>query len=300
MATIKNHYGISGSVPFADVEIDADNRLFLDPHAIRLSSAPVPFVHEAIDCSDSFLREVTRCVISGSTADRQRGEAMLQRFVEPWETRLGMSAAGFSGHGGGADVGSWIWDTLTSDVEALVRVGILRQLEDLPLFVGGVDRDITSDITTRIVFGPLADFTASVVASYPEFTAGTHRVGDFRKQVWDPVAIEWAEATVSLPIANGKPLLLVPAKWARPTLLMSAGRFYETSVLSYEQLQQAAVTSDGKLLKTPKDLLKEQPGLERGRSTNLRITQKALDNEEDLLAEFKRFVAGRYDDDTAA
>ena len=33
---------------------------------------------------------------------------------------------------------------------------------------------------------------------------------------------------VSLPVADGKTLLLVPTGWARPTLLMSAGRYYGT------------------------------------------------------------------------
>ena len=53
-----------------------------------------------------------------------------------------------AGHDRAHEVGTWIWDSLTTDVEALVRVGVLRHLEYLPLFVQGVDRDITSDITT--------------------------------------------------------------------------------------------------------------------------------------------------------
>lgn len=295
MPSVSDYYGISGPVPFVDVEVLADNRLFLDPHAIRLSKAPEPFATDAVDCADSFLNEVTKCVISGTFADRRRGQDLLQHFVEPWETRLGMAADGFNGHGGAEVVGTWIWDTLNDDVESLVRVGILRQLEDLPLFVDGVDRDITSDVTTRIVFGPLGRFTEAMLANYPEFSAGGHEVKTFTKQVWNPALREWDVDSFTLPIAGGKPLLLVPKAWARGTLLMSASRFYETSVLSYAQLLGAVRTSKGKLIKTPKDTLKTQAGLARGRKTNLRMTMTAFDNEQDLLAYFKSFVASRFD-----
>ncbi|MBN9612437.1 MAG: hypothetical protein J0H64_03040, partial [Actinobacteria bacterium] len=180
-------------------------------------------------------------------------------------------------------------------VEALVRIGLLKQIEDLPLFVDGVDRDITSDITTRIIFEALVKFTAQMLVQYPEFTSEEHQVGRFTKQIWSTDALDWVDVEVTLPIADGKALLLVPTGWARPTLLMSAGRYYETSVLTFAQLEQAVVGSDGKLIKTPKDQLKKQAGLGRGRSTNLAVTMRAFEKGEDLLAAFKTFVLGRLD-----
>ena len=293
LPSITTYYGIPDPVQFVDVEITADNRLYVDPHAIRLYRAPQPFADEALYCVDTFFGQVTGSIIEGTSAARRRGERLLQRFLEPWETRLGMSAAGFHGHGGAEVVGTWIWEVLNSDVEALVRVAVLKQLEDLPLFVEGVDRDITSDITTRIIFEPLARFTAAMVDSYPQFTAGRHKVKAYRKQVWNPVECEWVEADMTLPVVDDRPLLLVPKEWVRRTLLMSAGRYYETSVLSFAQLEQAVRSFDGKLVKTPKDRLKKQSGLGRGRSTNQRVTLRALENEQDLLTAFKAFVFSR-------
>lgn len=293
MPTITTYYGIPDPVQFVDVEVTADNRLYVDPHAIRLYRAPQPFADEALECVDKFFGQVTDSIIDGTSAARRRGERLLQRFLEPWETRLGMSAAGFHGHGGAEVVGTWIWEVLNNDVEALVRVAVLKQIEDLPLFVEGVDRDITSDITTRIIFEPLARFTAAMVDLYPQFTSGRHRVKTYRKQVWDPGDREWSEADMTLPVVDDRPLLLVPKEWARRTLLMSAGRYYETSVLSFAQLEQAVRSFDGKLIKTPKDRLKKQSGLGRGRGTNLRVTLRAFENEQDLLTAFKAFVFSR-------
>ena len=292
--SITAHFGIDDPVPFVDVDVSIDNRLFVDPRAIRLQGPTNPIASHANRCTESFFATTARNVLSSNPADHRTGRRLLQKFEEPWETRLGLAANGFSGHGGADDVGVRIWDTLSNDVEALLRVGLLREVEDLPLFVEGIDRDIMSDITTRIIFQPLADFTADIVASFPQFTSRGRRVGNFQRQVWDPSTNDWGTATVQLPVVNSRPLLLVPASWVSANLLMSAGRYYETSVLSYAQLEQAVYSRSGRLLTTPKRLLKKQPGLGRGRATNLRVTQRAVDGDADLLASFKSFVDARW------
>lgn len=297
MPSVSEYYNITTPVPFADVDVSSDNYLFHDPHAVRLTGSPQPYADQALQCVDTFLDEILRCVISNDPALFRRGEALLQRFKEPWETRLGMSAAGFHGHGGAQDVGTWIWDALTGDLETLVRVGVLKHLEHLPLFVDGVDRDITSDVTTRIMFAPLARFTESMISRYPEFTTNGHHVRKVTCQVWDPATLTWSEEEFTLPIADGKPLLLIPAAWTRRTLLMSATRFYEKSVLDWAQLKHAVLGSDDKLIKTPKDQLMKQTGLGRGRSTNTRLTLEALAKDENLLTYFKEFVASKFDHD---
>lgn len=297
MPRITQQYGITRPVPFIDVEVDEDNLLFLDPHAIRLSKGPQPFRDDAVACLDAFFQEIVSSIITGSPVSLGHGESLLQRFTEPWETRLGMSAAGFRGHGGSDEVGRWIWNAFTGNVGALIDVGVLRRLEHLPLYVEGIDRDITSDIATRIVFEPLAKFTSDVVARYPEFTAGSHRTGTVMRQVWRPGQHDWVEVPVTLPVVGDRELLLVPNGWARSTLLMSATRFYETTVLSFAQLEQAVRDDKGKLLKTPKDRLMRQAGLGRGRSTNLEVTLRAIRTEEDLVAAFEAFVAERLADE---
>lgn len=159
---VTEHYRIPRPVPFLDVDVGMDKPMFVDPRSIRLARSPQPFAADAVTCMETFFREVARCVVSQRPADRNRGLDLLQHFEEPWETRLGLAAAGFAGHGGADDVGAEIWGSLSTDVRMLVDVGILTQIEDIPLFVEGVAEDITSDLTTRIVFEPLARFTADM------------------------------------------------------------------------------------------------------------------------------------------
>ncbi|MBT1605308.1 hypothetical protein [Curtobacterium flaccumfaciens] len=293
MRRISDFYGITGSLPFVDVDLDDDNRLYVDPHAIRLMALPSPFAPDAVSCLDTFFDAVTSRIILWTPSALKEGEALLQKFSEPRETRLGMAAAGFRGHGGALKVGTDIWNALIGDVRALIRVGVMKQVEDIPLFVEGVDNDITSDLTTRIIFGPLAAFTADMIVRYPQFRTGGDGVKTFERQVWDPSSKAWTTAEVELPVVDGEPLLLVPVGWARPRILMSARRFWSTTILSYAQLGTMVVLN-GKEVPTPKDVLKKQKGFGPGRRTNIRITKQAIESTEDLVKAFKKFVDGKF------
>lgn len=293
MASITKYYGISGPVPFHNVDVSSDNRWFLDPHRIRLAAGPGPFQADALKCMDSFFDVTKLGVLSRNLAARNAARVRLHGFREPWETRLGMSSLGYLGHGAATDIGDRIWDELTTNLQALVEVCVLKRVEHLPLFVEGVDKDITSDIATRIVFGPLAAFTAATVASFPAFTAGWHTTRKVSRPVWDPASCAWTVRELELPVADGKPLLLVPRSWVGKSLLIGPKRFYDTSLLSYVQDERAVVLADGKVLKTPKPVLRQEPGLKRGRPTHVAITEHAHWRGDDLVEQFERFVRSR-------
>lgn len=298
MTTVTQYYGITTKVPFLDVNVGDDNALFVDPFAIRLGLGPKRFATQANKATETFFDEVTRCAVSTSVADRAHGLALLQRFTEPKETRLGLSAAGFDGHGGAERVGADIWDVLTTNAHALVRVGILKRIEDMPLFVEGVGNDITSDLTTRVIYLPLVAFTQAMMTKFP-LLRGKTGVLNVTRQVWNAKTLAWDEDDFDLPTVDGRPLLLVPKPWARHDLLLNAGRFYDTSLLSHVQLRRATRTKDGKLLKTPKDRLREEEGLQRSYETIVSQVEAAYRRDKsDLVEEFKRFATERYHDTT--
>lgn len=294
MTTVTEYYGITGDVPFLDVNVHDDNEMFVDAFAVRMGLGPAGFTAAANFCTETFFDEVTRCVVSSNPTRRAQGLRLLQRFEEPRETRLGLSEFGFDGHGGADGVGQEIWDVLTGDAEALVRVGVLKQIEDVPLFVPGVGNDITSDLTTRVIFGPLAEFANQMMVSFPDLVGKTG-VKTVRRQVWDPIAVAWAERDVELPTVDGKPLLLVPKDWVRHNLTLNATRFYDTSLLSHVQGKSAVVTKGGKVLKTPKDRLRREDRLARSYETIIRVVEEAYGTDRsDLVREFKRFAQERY------
>jgi hypothetical protein len=51
-------------------------------------------------------------------------------------TRLRLARSSFDGHGGAGKVGGDIWQVLSTDLEALIRIGYLKELEGTPARTG--------------------------------------------------------------------------------------------------------------------------------------------------------------------
>jgi hypothetical protein len=287
MASITDHFGITGDVPFVDVDLTTDTKQYVDPHRIRLRGIPTKTSAEALKCLDTFLGAITHAVLIADPA----GTSLLADFTEPRETRLGMAAQGSNGHGSSAEIGEQIWKALNTDLHALLDVGILKHLEDLPVFVHGIDKDITSDITTRIIYSPLVDFTTEMIQRYPVIGA---QMQSFDKRIWDPGSNTWMTRTVSLPVVDDKALLLVPRQWVGTALLLNAKRFYETEMLTYAQAEQTTVLANGKINRPNKDQLKKQPALPRGRDTHLKVTLRAHAAGDDLMGLFRFFAKQQF------
>lgn len=287
-SSITKHYGITPPVTFLDVEVDRDNRLFVDPSRIRVAQATDPYARQAYALLTSFFDEVIRCINSTLSADRHKGEAILQEFNEPNETRLGMSSYGVRGHGGSDGIGSQIWQELLHNQLCRVDVAVLKHVEDMPIFVEGVDADITSDLTTRIALPALTAFTTAMLAQHPEFTAGNHGMITETYPVWNPATLQWDTQDFTLPVAAGKPLILVPKHWAGPRLLMNYGQFYQIPLLS--RLQDERATYDPRrkrIVKPYKKSLSQQPPFRRSRQTCITQTARAFNEGVDLVERYR-------------
>lgn len=296
MATLTSHYGINGDVPFLNVTLGQDTPLFIDPYRIRLSETPMPFAADAVQCMDTFFGTIGAAVLSTDRAQRQHAETLLGKFKEPRETHLGYAKNSINGHGGAEDIGAGIWSAMNGDVSALFSLGVLKHLEDLSVYVEDVAEDRTSDITSRIIFGPLADFTAEMIQRYPEFTGNGNVTVDVERQIWDSENWQWASRTITLPCVDGVPLMLVPKEWVGSSILMSSGRFFETTLLGFIQDERTSILTDGSLSFPTKKTLLRQKTPARGRDTNLAVTLRAYDGGIDLLKRHRSWVADRYKD----
>ncbi|MGJ9407363.1 hypothetical protein ACHABQ_13690 [Nesterenkonia aurantiaca] len=296
MSKVTQHFSIVGPVPFCDVDVVNDTALFIDPHRIRLSPTN-PWRGQAVAHIDQFFNFVSDAVMSSNPALRTRAKDALTKFREPRETHLGYSARGSQGHGAALKVGNDVWEAFNVDLRALLEVGVLKRLEHLPLFVAGVGRDITSDITTRIIFSTLVNFTTEMVRRYPQLGGGAKGLVDYEVQVWDAGRLEWGSTRVKLPSVDGTALVLVPQGWVGGDLEMSSTRFYETSLLSYMQDIETIYRGDGRPMYPRKDDLKKRRDLVRGRDTHLAVTQMAHNNDDNLIERFERFVLEQFDAD---
>lgn len=225
MPSISQHYDYAGPPPFVDVDTQRDTRIFLDPARIRWASAPHPWHLLAVEQLETFFDEVSTATLQGV---HQRARALLEQFPEPELTHLGLSTAGFHGRGAGAIRSGRIHEALEGDLRALLEVGLLTRLEQLPLFVEGVGADVTSDVATVLIFPALAGFTWDI-ASTCESMRLSFRL--YEQRVWLPSEREWGVGRFELPTLNGEPLLLVPSRWAGPRHLLNHSGFYGNVIL---------------------------------------------------------------------
>lgn len=240
-----------GELPFVDVDIHGDTRLYIDPRAIHL--LPTAWGDECVTLLQDFFQSVLVAIREGRDADAKR---LLQGLREPNETHLGLSRGTQArGRGLGNGLADDVWSTLTRSQAA--RTGLLVDLEDAALMVEGIDRDIISDITTNIIRGPLIRFTQEMCQEYgiptePGIDSGAQ---------WDYARKEWVTTHVNLPRTDGGKLLLVPKVIVRRHLDYERDEYTRDYILTH--LQGVEITARSALVQ----LLK---------NGKVRVTKKSL------------------------
>ncbi|MFE7407163.1 hypothetical protein [Isoptericola sp. NPDC057559] len=285
---------------FLDVHVDKDNRLYVDPSAIRYAAkAGEPWATSAYRALTDFFDEILRRL---KNASRHRdGESMLTEFHEPRETRLGMSKFGYDGSGASREIGERIWAAIKDNPLCLIEVPILKRVEHLPMFVDDLSNDRVSDLTSRIIFDKLVAFTLDQATKHPSITLGE----PMEFQVWDTAAGVWSTKTYALPdagTAKQEPLLLVPKHVVFHSLRMSNRGYWSVPVLGAVQDSQTTIGGNGKPIAPSKESLKDRDDLKDNiRETNQQWTEREwIQRRTNLLERYEEFVDGKFtplDDD---
>ncbi|WP_341365467.1 hypothetical protein [Yoonia sp. BS5-3] len=227
------------SLPFIDVDVVDDVRLFLNAKAIRALDT------DWGDWCEYLISNFFDHVISSIKAGNSDAALLsLEQLREPRETHLGMSATGASGRGLGKEKARSLWASLKQS--QAVKSGLLTDLEDTALLIEGVSVDIISDIITNIIREPLIDFTNQVCEEYGI---------PIQKQVnsgplWNPEAKEWVVKFADFPMANDEKLLLVPKSIVRIQGDYDVSNYYRHYIL--EDLKQKELVAGSALVRTLK------------------------------------------------
>lgn len=284
MGRVSSEYGIPKPTPFVDVVLETDNKLFVDPSALRNHGGDAR-KHRAHRLVLTFFTEVLRCRFSSSPTDLAKGLSLLEPLHEPNETRLGFSRSGLQGHAFGDELAERLWDTLATNPACVHAV--LTKLEDVPLFIRQVGPDLISDLTTRVVFEELADFTQQMMATYPSLAATTTSLPS---PVWEPGTATWKVKTFTLPQSKGRQLLLIPRDWVGWRLLMTPQQFFNLYATTYVQVEQTTYASDGRRLAPSKKAIRRQNS--DPRELNNRMAVKYRDDEP--VDVYRRWIDQNY------
>ena len=241
MVFLSEAFDLPDDVPFLDVDVDNDNTIFLDPSAIRNSTCA--YGVRAQGRLVEFFEELVRRRQSSVFADKRNGLSVLQKMGEPGETRLGYSAAGTDGKGFADGLGAVLWDALGAPI---CQDRALSRIEHLPLFLRGIDRDLISDMVTRIIMDILIEYTLDMMSQYPGLAEKT---ATRSLMVWDDRKLDWTQHDFELPFIGGKQLVLVPREWVTARLLMHPNPYYNRYTTKSLQEEQTTYDSDGKVVR---------------------------------------------------
>lgn len=223
------------SLPFVDVDIHNDVKLFANARAIR--SLGNEWGDRCEHLLSSFFDAVVGSIRSG---DDESALNILSQLKEPNETHLGLSRGKSDGRGLGPKKARQIWQSFRES--KAVKTGLLSDLEDTVLLIDGVSVDILSDIITNIIREPLIAFTQRMCGEYEIPMADEVSSGP----LWDPETKSWKSGYVRLPMSEHDKLILVPKSIVRLEMDYNVEQYYRHYVL--ERLKTEEKESNSELV----------------------------------------------------
>jgi len=269
-------------VDFVDVDVTTDNRVFIDPRAIRLQKGY--FQEACVAHLVSFFSEVLEA-IHMERPDHVR--ELMRHLGEPNETHLGYSVGRSRGRGLSGQPTNEVADAISASKAA--KTGLLRDLEDTAFFVPGVDRDLLSDMTTQIIRGPLIEYTQQCCIQY-----GIKMSPQYSGQIWNPDNLGWDEAwDVPLPRTDDGALILVPKSIVRHAPILNSKKYFTGYLAPYlEAYEMRAQSQLVQLLKNGTAKVKKKDLLEKYGDTKESVVEYTLMLDKKPIERYRR-VAGQ-------
>ncbi len=228
MPTISKIYELSktqSELDFVDVQLQTDNRLFLDPFAI--SQHPGRFAQECHNTLLGFFQRVVDCIRSGEIDEAKE---LLGYLREPNETRLGFSKRQPQGAGIGRLQAEQLFGALKDSTA--VRTGFISSLEECELMIDGISRDKLSDLSTNLIRAHLVAYTQEQCKLH-----GISIQSMPLPPVFDVNSMTWVSKYVDIPVAKNGPILLVPKAFVRFDPAYEHQQYYRHYVLNYLQVE---------------------------------------------------------------
>lgn len=219
------HLSITGhkDIEFIDVPVDTDVKLFLDPGLIK--AAAENFSKTCTDVIKSYFDTTFQCCRSKDYPNLSR---LLNHAAEPNETHLGNSVDHPQGRGASEEILFTVFSDLIN--RGLFERNVIHHPCDIYVFAPNFDKDRMSDLLTNILRDLLSQFTEQQCNKHGIPLNG-ERIGCF----WDYLGNQWQTRHWRLPLAYGKPVLLVPKSFVSRNYHFSTSSYISKYLLEYRQ-----------------------------------------------------------------
>lgn len=212
-------------IDFVDIHVDGDNKLYIDPERIAMSTHP--YATPASEAINDFFDVL--CQIAAARDDDALYD-LLSFGREPNETHLGLSTLHSCGRGTTPEIMMPIVHDMISS--GMFDAGLVTQLSDLHIWTPNFNYDRLSDLTTNIIRSVLVDYTYHQYRIWGlEFRDEDYR----RAPAWDFQSHKWAMVTFPNFMSDRYPTLLVPKSFVGRSMLSSPGELLYKHAFLYRQ-----------------------------------------------------------------
>jgi len=281
------HFGLSkaqNELDFVDIPLETDVPLFVDPYAFKVTTG-VWYEH----CNDLLVAYFQRLIDAIKDGNEDESQRLLLNLGEPDIAHLGHSKGRPSGRGVGPQQADDLYQRLKSSRAA--QTGKLRDLSDCELMIPGISSDKISDITVNVIREKLAEYTAAQCALHGVPTQIV-AAGMF----WNAETGDWRSMYASLPIYEGKPIILVPKECVRFKITADHQEYWRHFVIEFHRQEHLSSGSSlvrvlksgrrrGERKVTTKDLAEFYP-----------CTKEALyefsEKHPEVLEKYRQFMVG--------
>ena len=211
---------------FVDIDIDGDLPLFIDP--IYISKANTPMVNKMYSTLNNFFEYLMDLI---NTENITEARNIFMNLNEVNDIHLGLSKNESRGNGIGEKYQKKIFDNILNIAQK--HEGLLNQIQDIKIFVQGIDRDRISDMVANIIKKELIEYTKQQceLNNIP-LTPGV-QTGFF----WDTTSKSWENKLDDMLVRDGKRIILVPRLIVSYAKEYTASKFVQHFALNYLQEQ---------------------------------------------------------------
>lgn len=137
---------------FVDVDIDGDLPLFIDP--IYISKANTPMINKMYSTLNNFFEYLMDLINTGNITEAR---SIFMNLNEVNDIHLGLPKNESRGNGISEKYQKEIFDNILNTAKK--HEGLLKQIQDIKIFVQGIDRDRISDMVSNIIKKELIEYT---------------------------------------------------------------------------------------------------------------------------------------------
>lgn len=216
---------------FFDYDIDRDTYAFLDPYYIAKKEDD--FLMTCNEYIETFFDRFLYLLHN----DEDKAYDLFSHLGEVNEICLGMSQETPQGRGVGRLDATKIFRAI-KESEAF-QIGVAQRLEDVRVFVQGVDKDKTSDMVANIIKYPLIEYTQEQCRLFGVETTSIEAGYWWNKD-------EWVRGHKNMLVIDGKPYLLFPKNLITKSSRYSSDEYFRMYIL--EWLKQKHLAEDSELV----------------------------------------------------